>query len=101
MENTKNTKNTILAKLRSMDIDDLYILTELLNDVTPAIICKSLLVTPPAISHRMRKLDKLFGPGLYVKTGSSLKLSARGQALAHKSRAGLEVCLSMIQTPES
>ena len=87
-----------LAKLRYLDIDDLYLMSELLKNNPPSVISKKMLITPPAISHRMKKLDTLFGPGLYQKIKGSVSLSNKGRQLALKNRAALEVCFSMIHS---
>jgi len=41
--------------LRVLDVDDLFILSSLLNNQTMSSIAKILRITPPALSHRIKK----------------------------------------------
>lgn len=43
---------------------------------------RELNVTPSAISHRLRLLEKVLGCQLFVRVGSQLKLTNSGEALA-------------------
>jgi hypothetical protein len=53
--------------LRYLDVDDLIILTSLLDSTPFTLIAKSLGITPPALSHRLRKYESHI-PNFQIKS---------------------------------
>ena len=76
-----------LGKIRHLDVDDLYVMSRLLDDVRMGVLSKKLGISPPAISHRRRKYEDLF-PGFFMEK----KSSSQRQMLSPK---GIEICKKM------
>jgi DNA-binding transcriptional LysR family regulator len=51
--------------MRILDIDDLLLMTMMFNGLLPSESARKLGLTPPAISHRIRKLKDLFGEDIF------------------------------------
>jgi predicted transcriptional regulator len=72
------------AKLRLLDIDDLLLMTMLNNGIYPSDAARNLGLTPPAISHRIKKLKDVFGADIFepdrvkrIPTEKGLELFSR------------------------
>lgn len=57
--------NDFLSRLRTLDVDDMLLMTMLVHELMPSEAAKKLGLTPPAISHRLRKLKDLFGEDIF------------------------------------
>jgi hypothetical protein len=53
------------VELRLLDIDDLLLMTMLNNDILPSTAARHLGLTPPAVSHRIKKLKDIFGDDIF------------------------------------
>jgi len=53
------------VELRLLDIDDLILMAMLNDDILPSAVAKTLGLTPPAISHRIKKLKDVFGADIF------------------------------------
>lgn len=83
--------------IRHLDIDDLCILTMFLEGLTSSQICGILLITPPAISHRKRKYEALWGSDIFDKPVRSTKkvLSEKGIEISKKMKTALYSLLEL------
>ena len=78
-----------VMQLSRLDIDDLIIMSLMLEDSTYAEICYMLKLTPPAISHRLRKYLEVFGENFLVTWKTKKVLSETGKLFALKARQAL------------
>jgi DNA-binding transcriptional LysR family regulator len=76
-------------KLRMLDIDDLILLQHLLRGGRPSTGAALLGLTPPAVSHRLRKIEDVFEIKLFDRIGSKLSLNLAGKALSEKADRAL------------
>lgn len=76
-------------RLRMLDIDDLILLQHLLNGGRPSTGAAVLGLTPPAVSHRLRKIEDVFEIKLFDRKGSRLNLNVDGRALSEKADRAL------------
>ena len=76
-------------RLRMLDIDDLILLQHLLNGGRPSTGAAILGLTPPAVSHRLRKIEDVFEIKLFERKGSKLNLNTDGRALSEKADRAL------------
>ncbi len=83
------TQNEKYKKLRMLDIDDLILLQHLLNGGRPSTGAQVLGLTPPAVSHRLRKIEDVFQIKLFDRVGSRLNLNQAGRALSEKADRAL------------
>lgn len=76
------------SKIRALDMDDLLILSLLHEGYSSKFIAKFLMLTPPAISHRFRKYDKLSGVKIFISSRGfrSCRLTEEAKVLANKAR---------------
>ena len=81
-------------RLRMLDIDDLIFLQHLLQGGRPSTGANLLGLTPPAVSHRLRKIETVFEIKLFDRTGSKLNLNSAGRALSEKANKALELMLN-------
>lgn len=63
-----------LRVLYDLDLKDLAILTFLLDDIKLRSIAREIFLTPPAVSHRLRRLEETFGVELLVRRPGSAAL---------------------------
>jgi len=73
-----------LQTLRQLDFDDFSILSLMTEKCTNSVISKYLRVTPPAVSHRILKYEKIFGSDIFVKTSGRKELSEKGLDIVNK-----------------
>ncbi len=78
-------------RLRMLDMDDLILLQHLLNGGRPSSGAALLGLTPPAISHRLRKIEDVFQIKLFDRKGSKLNLNTEGRALSEKANRALQL----------
>lgn len=81
-------------KLRMLDMDDLILLQHLLQGGRPSTGAALLGLTPPAVSHRLRKIEDVFQIKLFDRKGSRLNLNSEGRALSEKANRALELMLN-------
>lgn len=84
-----DSPNEKYKRLRMLDIDDLILLQHLLNGGRPSTGAQVLGLTPPAVSHRLRKIEDVFEIKLFDKVGSRLNLNQEGRALSEKADQAL------------
>lgn len=80
-----------VQKLRLLDMDDLILLQHLLNGGRPSTGASLLGLTPPAISHRLKKIEEVFGVKLFDRKGPKLNLNDNGKLLSEKANRALEL----------
>jgi len=78
-------------QIRMLDIDDLILLQHLLHGGRPSTGASLLGLTPPAISHRLRKIEAVFKIKLFNRDGSRLKLNEEGRALSERADKALNL----------
>ena len=83
-----------LKRLRMLDIDDLILLQHLLNGGRPSSGAALLGLTPPAVSHRLRKIEDVFQIKLFDRKGSRLHLNQEGKMLSEKADRALNLMLN-------
>lgn len=83
------TQSEKYKKLRMLDMDDLILLQHLLNGGRPSTGAQLLGLTPPAVSHRLRKIEDVFAIKLFDRVGSRLNLNKAGKALSEKADQAL------------
>ena len=88
------TANSKYKRLRMLDIDDLILLQHLLNGGRPSTGAALLGLTPPAVSHRLRKIEDVFEIKLFDRVGSRLNLNHDGKALSEKADRALGLMCS-------
>jgi len=79
--------------LRILDIDDLFILASLLDNTQPLHhIAKILRITPPALSHRIKRYREHIPNFDFSTTSSAVKsLSPETKAFCTKAKKALDV----------
>ena len=85
-------------QLRNLDIDDLIIMSDILEAgaAETFVLSKKMRLTPPAISHRLRKYKRIFGEDIFFSKYcfSQKKLTVKGQAIFKQCSNGLRVLLN-------
>ena len=88
-----------MNKLRLLDFDDLLILRHLLRGETLSAAAKSLGLTQPAVTQRVRKIESLLSFQLLEKHGRHSRLTVPGQRMARKVILVLELLEQMELDP--
>jgi len=78
-----------LDKISLLDFDDLIIFTLLHEGCSYIYISKFLMLTPPAISHRLLKYIEIFGNEIYDREGTKKVLSVIGLEIAKRAKKAL------------
>lgn len=89
-----NVQSESYKKLRMLDMDDLILLQHLLNGGRPSSGAALLGLTPPAVSHRLRKIEDVFQIKLFERKGSKLNLNNEGRALSEKANRALQLMVN-------
>ncbi len=76
-------------RLRLLDFDDLFLLKHLLEGHTVAATAKQLGLTQPAITQRVRKIERVFAEPMLAKVGRHVKLTKEGRAICIKAADAL------------
>jgi len=84
-----DVQNKNYKRLRMLDIDDLILLQHLLAGGRPSTGAALLGLTPPAVSHRLRKIEDVFEIKLFERKGARLQLNIEGRALSEKASQAL------------
>ena len=77
--------------LRLLGVDDLLLLRLLLEGASVTAAATRLGLTQPAASHRIRKIEGVFGFRLAQRAGRSVRLTAEGHALASRADAAVRL----------
>lgn len=88
-----------MNKLRLLDFDDLLILRDLLRGETLSSAAKSLGLTQPAVTQRIRKIESLLNFQLLEKHGRQARLTHIGERFARKVIPILEQLEAMENEP--
>ncbi|MGE0175260.1 MAG: LysR family transcriptional regulator [Oligoflexales bacterium] len=76
-------------KLRMLDMDDLILLNHLLEGGRPSTGAALLGLTPPAVSHRLRKIEQVYGIKLFERVGTKVGLNEEAKILSKKASQAL------------
>lgn len=80
-----------MQNIRLLDIDDLIIMTDLLNVKRLKDISSKLGLTPPALSHRLRKYKDCLPNFVVLRKGMNLSLSKEAREYCVKAKTALEL----------
>lgn len=86
-------------RLRLLDFDDLYLLRHLLEGKTIAATAQQLGLTQPAVTQRMRKIERVFAEPLLAKAGRHVKLTKEGVAVCTKAADALALMHQVTSEP--
>ena len=85
-------EKTMKNHLRLLDIDDLILMRIILEGGQFVDVANRLALTPPAISHRIKKISEIFEGNLFnVKKNRRRDLSAKGLDIFKKCNEALKV----------
>lgn len=82
--------------LRGIDIDDLLILSLLIDKYSVTHIATKLHLTQPAITQRLGKMRRLLGFAVTIRLGRQIVLTQNGLAFAVAARESLIIMLSSL-----
>jgi DNA-binding transcriptional LysR family regulator len=80
-----------IGRLRLLDFDDLFLLKTLLTGATIADTARQLGLTQPAITQRVRKIERVFADALLQKVGRHVRLTAAGRAICQRAAEALSL----------
>ncbi len=86
-----------MSELRHLDLDDLIGMVMISEGVRQVEIAKALGLTPPAVSHRVRKWESVFGIRMLERNRDGqhcLVLTEDGSRVVNRSRHVLEALTS-------
>lgn len=86
-------------RLRLLDFDDLFLLGHLLEGNTIAATAKQLGLTQPAITQRVRKIERVFGETILKKAGRHVRLTKEGRAICDKAADALSLMRDVTLEP--
>ena len=90
-----------VAQLRRLDVDDMILMTLLLRGASGESIAKTLGLTPPAVSHRRKKIEDIF-EDFFIKdpiTGRKC-VTEEGEAICKKMEMALGIMSGNVAAPE-
>ncbi len=87
------------SRLRLLDFDDLFLLGHLLEGNTIAATAKLLGLTQPAITQRVRKIERVFEEPILQKAGRHVKLTPSGHAICVKAADALALMRQVTTEP--
>ncbi len=88
------------SRLRLLDFDDLFLLKHLLEGNTIVATAKQLGLTQPAITQRVRKIERVFAEPILAKAGRHVKLTKEGRAICTKAADALALMHEVTIEPE-
>jgi len=99
---TSNQTGQIQAaeRLRLLDFDDLYLLQSLQEGLTVAATAKLLGLTQPAVTQRLRKIERVFAEPLIERVGRYVRLTGEGRAICTKAAEALALMHEISSMPE-
>lgn len=77
--------------LRHLDFDDLFLLSHLLSGKTIAATARQLGLTQPAVTQRVRKIERVFQEQILQKVGRHVRLTREGLAICHRAGEALKL----------
>lgn len=80
-----------MDELRLLDVDDLVLLRHLLDGTTVTAAALRLGLTQPAVTQRLRKIERVFGRPILERVGRRAQLSRDGRAIAEQAAAALSL----------
>lgn len=87
------------SRLRLLDFDDLFLLSHLLAGSTIAATARQLGLTQPAITQRVRKIERVFDDAILEKAGRHVRLTAVGRAICLKAADALALMRDVSANP--
>lgn len=90
-----------VSRLRLLDFDDLFLLSHLLDGNTIAATARQLGLTQPAITQRVRKIERVFGQAMLQKAGRHVRLTRDGRAICVKARDALSLMRDVAEATAS
>ena len=84
-------KHAVMRRLRMMDFDDLYLLSHLLDGQTVAATARILGLTQPAVTQRVRKIERVFGLAILRKAGRHVELTPAGMSIGKRAGDALRL----------
>lgn len=88
-----------MSRLRLLDFDDLFLLSHLLDGSTIAATAKQLGLTQPAITQRVRKIERVFDEAILQKAGRHVRLTPAGRAICVKAADALGLMRTVAAEP--
>lgn len=88
-------------KLRGLDIDDLFVLVMLGDDISVTEIGKRLNITQPAVSQRITKIKNITEINPVMRFSRHLKMTSAGKKLAQAALQALDALLRSLPDPLS
>lgn len=85
----RKRERTAGSRLRLLDFDDLFLLGHLLDGETVAATARHLGLTQPAITQRIRKIERVFGQPILQKAGRHVKLTPHGFEVCNRAADAL------------
>jgi DNA-binding transcriptional LysR family regulator len=92
---------TAVSRLRLLDFDDLFLLSHLLEGHTIAATAKQLGLTQPAITQRVRKIERVFAEPILEKVGRHVRLTKEGRAVCLRATDALQLMRDAAAEPSS
>ena len=84
------------SKLRFLDIDDLIILSKLFSGSSLVATSRTLGLSQPAVSNRLRKIEQVFATSIVEKKGRSVSLSDRGYMICRRANDSLKILIGLL-----
>ena len=95
----KAAEKSAMSRLRLLDFDDLFLLSHLLEGSTIAATAKQLGLTQPAITQRVRKIERVFADAILQKVGRHVRLTKEGRAICVKAADALALMREVTTEP--
>jgi len=92
-------EKSAMSRLRLLDFDDLFLLSHLLEGATIAATARQLGLTQPAITQRVRKIERVFGEPILQKAGRHVRLTKAGRAVCVKATDALALMRAVTTEP--
>lgn len=90
-----------MNKLRFLNFDDLFLLQLLLDGSTITATAQRLGLTQPAVTQRVRKIERIFGCRLTQRAGRRVQLTAEGRALCNRASGAISLMGEVATGPTS
>lgn len=87
-----------IDRLRLLDFDDLLLLRHLQSGLTIAATARELGLTQPAVTQRLRKIERVFDDAMIEKIGRHVRLTQVGKSVCERAAQALSL---MQESPES
>ena len=91
-----SSKTEPVAKLRHLDVDDLYLMSFLSQGLRLVDAAKRLSLTQPAITQRIHKIEQALGIELLDRNIRGTRLSLKGQVVCKASHDAVEMLEKLI-----